>query len=245
MSEPTRHIEVVMLLIFTGIGLFFISCGKDTGEIVTRDVELSRFDTLELNAVFDVEIIEGDHYSLQIKGVKELTDDLTFMTDHNRLRVENKNLKLWIHPKNDPPVLTITCIGLARIEVNETCNIKSLNTITTDTFGILLGGKLNFADLTLDCNLFYYWNSSPNGGLLSLKGKSQLVGIYNSNLMAVDASQLICDLATVENGSKAGIHVFVRKKLDYSISGTGNIYLMGNPDEIVAHRLSSTGRLIQ
>ncbi len=97
----------------------------------------------------------------------------------------------------------------------------------------------------MDCDLFYYWNSSPNGGQLTLKGYSELVGIYNSTLMAVDASQLVCDFATVENGSKAAIHVFVLKKLDYSINGTGNIYLSGNPNEIVAHKLTSTGRLIQ
>jgi hypothetical protein len=164
---------------------------------------------------------------------------------NQKLIISNRKSSLWTRPKTDPPKLIISGKGLTRIEAKETCTIKSLNTITTETFGILLGGKLNIAELMLDCKNVYYWNTSPVGGKLVLKGKAENVAIYNGALMEVDAVELPCDLATVYNGSKSDVHVFVRSKLDYSISGTGNIYLSGSPGEIVAGELYSTGRLIQ
>ncbi|MEP6794856.1 MAG: DUF2807 domain-containing protein [Saprospiraceae bacterium] len=234
-----------IILLFTGIHFICTSCGKGDDELVVQNFELPAFNSIVLDAVFDVEIIEDGHFSLQITGTEEVIKDLTYTVQNSKLIITNSNSKLWTHPKTSPPKLTITGTGLTRIEAKETCNIKSLNTITTDTFGILLGGKLNIAELILDCTNFYYWNTSPVGGKLTLKGKAVNVAIFNGALMEVDAYELPCDVATVYNGSKSDVHVFVRKKLDYSIAGTGNIYLLGNPGEIIVGELYSTGRLIQ
>ncbi|MBK9983099.1 MAG: DUF2807 domain-containing protein [Saprospiraceae bacterium] len=222
-----------------------VSCGKGDDELIVHQYDLPAFNSLQLDAVFDVEIIEDEHFSLQITGAAEVTRDLTYEVQNEKLIITNSNAKLWTHPKLDPPKLTISGTGLTRIEATETCNIKSLNTITTETFGILLGGKLNFADLMVDCKSFYYWNTSPVGGRLILHGKAENIAIYNGALMEVDADNFPCNVATVYNGSKSDVHVFVRQKLDYSITGTGNIYLSGNPGEIVAGELYSTGRLIK
>jgi hypothetical protein len=245
MKKVCIHILHFKILILFGIIVLMVSCGKENGDIITQDIDLPTFNSIELNAVFDVEIMEDEHFTLQIIGVQGVTQDLTYKVENQKLILDNVSSNLWLHPKNDPPKLIIMGKGITLIEANETCNIKSLNTITTDTFGILLGSKLNIASLQLDCKLFYYWNTSPLGGMLTLKGKSDAIQIYNGELMAVDASEFPCDIATVENGSKADVRVFVRKRLDYSISGTGNIYVSGNPTEIVPGHLSSTGILIQ
>ncbi len=129
MKRSINDFGRIGIMILIGSWLSMISCGKENGLIVSESYELTSFDTLELNAVFNVEIIEGESYSLQIKGEQELTEDLSYTVENNRLRIDNKNIKLWMHPKNDPLLLTITCKGLTRIDVNETCNIKTLNTI--------------------------------------------------------------------------------------------------------------------
>jgi len=230
-------------ILFTAT-LVLISCGKNNGEIITTNHDLSPFHSIELNGVFDVELIEDNHFSIQISGSDAVTKDLTFEVVDQLLNIDNTDTKLWLNPKLDPPLLTISGKGLKFIDVNETCNIKTLNTITTDTFGIVLGGKLNIATIDLDTKWFYYWNTAPNGGKVTLTGKAGYVQIYNSTLMSVDASQLPCDGATVETNSKSDVRVFVRNKLEYSITGTGNIYLKGNPSEIIPGELASTGRLI-
>jgi Putative auto-transporter adhesin, head GIN domain len=239
-----RYINFIILL-FLGIQFICTSCGKGEDELVVQNFDLPAFDSLILDAVFDVEIVEDEHFSLRITGTAEVIKDLTYTVQNDKLTITNSNSKLWTHPKTNPPILRISGKGLTRIEAKETCNIKTLNTITTTSFGILLGGKLNIADLMLDCTNFYYWNTSPVGGRLTLKGKTDNLAIYNGALMEVDAIEFPCDVATVYNGSKSDVHVFVRNRLDYSISGTGNIYLSGHPGEILAGALYSTGRLIQ
>jgi hypothetical protein len=234
-----------IILLFTGIQFICISCGKNNDELIVQDFDLPAFDSLVLDAVFEVEILEDEHFSLRITGTAEVIKDLSYTVQNGKLTITNSNSKLWTHPKTNPPILLISGHGLTRIEAKETCNIKTLNTITTASFGILLGGKLNIADLMLDCTNFYYWNTSPVGGRLTLKGKTDNLAIYNGALMEVDANEFPCNLATVYNGSKSDVHVFVRQHLDYSIAGTGNIYLSGNPTEIVAGELYSTGRLIK
>jgi hypothetical protein len=101
------------------------------------------------------------------------------------------------------------------------------------------------ADLELNCNRFYYWNMAPSGGLLTLRGNTRELIIWNFALMSVDANNVTTDYAFVENHSKGDCKVFVRDKLDYSIYGEGDIYLSGEPNQINLIERTSTGRLIQ
>ena len=52
-------------------------------------------------------------------------------------------------------------------------------------------------------------------------------------------------VASVENNSKGDCKIHCLSKLTYSILGSGNIYLTGNPPEIIKLEESSTGQLIQ
>jgi hypothetical protein len=131
------------------------------------------------------------------------------------------------------------------VNATETCNIQSLNTITSDTFGLTLGGKLSIARFQLDCILSYYYGTGPVGGEIMFEGRTDNIRIYTGSLMAINARGLMTNFALVENSSKSDVSIFVNTKLDYSIRGTGNIYLYGNPADVVAGELISTGRLIR
>jgi hypothetical protein len=63
--------------------------------------------------------------------------------------------------------------------------------------------------------------------------------------VSFDGSALNADYAAIENNARSDCHVFVNKKIEYSIRGIGNIYLRGNPAEIVLHEQTSSGSLIQ
>ena len=93
--------------------------------------------------------------------------------------------------------------------------------------------------------LFYYWNSSPVGGDLTLSGHADLIRLYNGSLLSIDASQLVTHDALIANGSQLDIHVYADQHLYYTITGTGNIYLTGNPAVIDAGPITSSGKLIQ
>jgi hypothetical protein len=241
-----HHIRTGFLLagIFASVLLGTMSCSINT-DPYTFEQSTDPFDTLFLSSVFDVILQQGDHYGIEIHGTQEIAESVTFHIEDRTLFIENNDGPLWKHPELEPPIITLTFQSLSKVHADETCHIFSPDTIRMDTFGLTLGSKLNFADLKLDCRLFYYWNSSPVGGQIWLSGHSDFIRLYNGSLMTIDASQLSTHDALVSNGSKLDIHVKADQRLYYSISGTGNIYLTGHPADIEAGPVTSSGRLIQ
>ena len=221
----------------------FLSCEK---EIInkSRFVELEPFDQIELNDAFELFITEGNNYSIEIVGDEKVIEYVDLQVENNLLTIENKRKTKWVSPKKNKINIYVTSLPLNLITAAEGCNIQTLNPITSMEFGLVLTGKSNQANLELNGNTFYYWNNFPTGGKLTLSGRTEKLKIWNFALMSVDARELISKQALIENSSKGDCQVTVLNKLEYSISGEGNIHLYGEPLEIIANDLSSSGRLI-
>jgi hypothetical protein len=205
---------------------------------------LGEFDSLELNSVFDVYLIQGTENSIKIEGAKKILENIDYTITNNTLTIINNYKGNWIHPKNNKIKLTITVNQISKISANETCNIKTVNTLISDEIGLILTSKLNEATLDIQCNTFYYWNNFPCGGRIKLSGTTNELKLWNVALMAIDAYELIANNVLIDNASKGDCKVNASQSLTYSIKGEGNIYVKGNPATIVKVEESSTGKLI-
>lgn len=208
-------------------------------------VELEPFDQIEINDAFEVYLSEGTAYSVEIIGHEKIIEFVDLKVENNTLSIENKRKTKWITPNKNKIKIYVNSQQLKQITAAEGCNIQTLNPITSVEFGLILAGKSNQANLELDGNTFYYWNNFPAGGKVTLTGKTEILKIWNFAIMSVDAKDLTARSAIIENSSKGDCEVTVLDKLEYSINGKGNIQLYGNPLEIIANNLSSSGQLIQ
>jgi hypothetical protein len=233
--------KILIVLFFC---LLIIACKKEKSEQAIIITNLPKFDKIELNDFFDVFIIEDSSYQIEIRGSKELISHLDYQVINNELVIKNNKKLKWSDPQNNLITLYISSMGLKEINANETCNIKSINPITTHEFGIILKSKANVADLLFDNEIVYYWNNFPCGGKLTLSGKTNELKLWNTALMSVDASLLECQKALVENSSKGNCTVNVSQQLKYSIEGEGDIIVLGNPNQIILEQKSSSGKLI-
>jgi len=224
--------------------LLFVRCAKEK-PIETVQMSLSEFDTLTLNSVFDVYLIQGDSNFVTIEGNPKIVKKVRAEVMNNTLNFYNDFSGKWLHPSNNRIKLTITTNGLTRINSGETSNIQTLNTLTGNEIGIVMTSKLNQATLDINCNSFYFWNNFPCGGKLTLSGAVHELKIWSVALMAVDAKNLTADIATFDNKSKGDISATVTQFLHYRIGGTGNIHLWGNPTELVDTGSDGDGTLIQ
>jgi len=222
----------------------FFSCKKDT-ITVSRFSDLATFTQIELNSSFDVYLKEDTSYSIKIVGNEEVIANITLKIEENVLKIGNKTRRKWLSPKSNKVELYINSKQLKEISANETCNIKTSGPITSDAFGLILRSKLNEANIELDGHQFYYWNDFPCGGKLTLSGKTDELSILNVAIMTVDAQNLIVNNASIDNRSRGDCLITVLNKLEYSITGAGNIHLYGSPHEIVKLQETSSGRLIQ
>lgn len=233
----------LLSLLIIGLTLFFVSCQKSM-EVQTINKSLEEFDTLTLHSVFNVELLQGTENSITIEGAQKIIEKVEIKIENNTLTLENKFKGNWIYPKKNKVKIVLTINKLSRINANETCNIKTLNTLIGDEIGLVMTSKLNEATLDVNCNSFFYWNNFPCGGKIVLSGTCNELKMWNVALMSVDAKSLISNIAMIDNASKGSCHITCLQKLTYRIAGEGDIYLSGNPPEVNKIETSSTGELI-
>lgn len=235
-----RRTIALLSIVLVGI---FSACKKDF-ELSTIEASLAQFDTLTLNSVFEVHLIQGISNEIKIEGASKILSKVTYTIENNNLIIENNYHGNWMHPKHNKVKIYLTVDQLNRISANETCDIQTDNTLVANEIGLIMTSKLNHANLDVNCSTFYYWNNFPCGGKINLSGSCTNLKLWNVALMAVDASNLSCVDAYVDNASKGDINLRCMHQLSYKIAGEGNIINIGNPMILDKIEASGSGKLI-
>lgn len=230
------------------VAFFFLlvlaSCNKE--KLDAKVFRLSPFVEVEINDTFEVELQEDSIFYIEVIGDEKLIDYVEYHVDNQKLILSNAKRFKWIQPTKNKTRIVIHSFPLSKVVASESCFITTNNPITSQEFGLVVGGKLNEAKLELNCDEFYFWNSFPCGGTLELSGATREVKLWPVALFAVDARNLEASYGNIINKSKGDIAVRVNDKLDYSIQNEGNIYLLGSPAEINEIELSSSsGKLVR
>jgi hypothetical protein len=223
-----------------------LCCCNDNLIESTRQVSLPPFHTLIMNGTFSIYLIQDTVYSVKIVGMGDVPNEVSATVQNDSLTFVNNAKGKWLHPETNKVKLYISSNNLGQILANETCYFETVNPIAS-SLGIIMGAsvKLTEANLQLNCGSFNYWNNYQCGGKINLSGTVKSLTINSFAIMTIDASNLIATDAYVQNNSKGDCSVYVTDALEYSIGGTGNIYLSGDPKEIVLVQKSSTGQLIR
>jgi hypothetical protein len=228
--------------------LFFVvsllSCQKE--EQTEKLIQLSPFSKVVLNSTFEISLQEDSLYFIEVSGDEKLIDFVEYKVVGEELRLSNSKKYKWLQPTKNKIRIVIHSLPLAKVTSNEACNISTVNPITSEEFGLEVGGKLNNAQLELNCNVFFFWNNFPCGGKLELTGQTNQVKLWTDALYTVDARNLNAGYGNVINRSIGDINVQVNDRLDYSIHNKGDINLYGNPSEIFElEARTSSGKLMR
>jgi hypothetical protein len=239
------HLYFVIALVL----LLTVRCENDF-EQSSRIEKLDDFTVIELNDVFDVYLADGSENSVEVIGDSEILSEIEVKNDSGKVIVTNNSKMKWSTPGDNRVRLKFN-IGSSHsksfvVFLNETSSIHTVDTLHIEYLQIINNPspKLAEMDLTLDCGMFFYWNNYQCGGKITVKGKATSIDIRSFAMMTVDATSLLVRDAHIENSSKGNCYINVSDKLEYSIYGTGNIYLKGNPGEIILKETTSSGRLI-
>jgi hypothetical protein len=222
-------------------------CVDEQFDEVSAYHELSPFGILELNSVFDVNLVQDTTFGVEVVGHEKIIGNISLKVVDGILTISNESRGKWLRPEYNKVKLYVHAIDLYEVRPNATCAIRTVNPIVNEEFRLIMGHrpKLSEIDLELDCGAFLYWNNHQCGGKVILRGKAEEVIAHTYGLMSFDASQLNTDYAWIENNSKNDCQVSVNNKFEYSIRGVGNIYLSGDPPEVILHERTSSGTLIK
>ena len=230
------------MLCLISLLLVCCSCAKD--EEVVKTFDLEKFDKIEFDDSFEVRFHTSREFRIVARGTDRFIDELEVLSRGDSILVENKVKRAWLRPESNKVVLDVYCDSISQIRANESCLISSIDTLRSDDLLLIVGSKLNVADLKINCTVFGYYNLFPCSGSMTFSGKANQLNIWNDALMEVDASSLTTPSALIENKSAATCSAHVTDQLRYSILNRGDIILSGNPPIIEATDTSGEGQLI-
>jgi hypothetical protein len=246
MKESKINSSLIYHLFMAILMTVCISCSDDeASHSVTTP--LSAFKQVECHSAFNVFLKEDTAFSIQAIGNQDVVEQLVFAVSDSVLKIEDPRKSEWRTPTSNKVELYITSPPLSKLSTFEACKISTLNPITSDEFGLVLGGKANEATLQLDCDIFYHWSGSISGGKITLEGNCSTLKLWNTGLVQIDAFNLQANYAFVENKSRGNCEVKVSTKIDYSIFNTGDIIVYGEPQEIneLTNNEDALGQLIK
>lgn len=217
-------------------------CFSNSGKEIVIEQELANFDSLYVNDVFEVKLIQDTINSISIKGHEKFVNSTIFNIEDNTLILENEHKCKFAKPKSNAIYIDIHVKEISFIRLNGSSKVFSKTELINDNeIGLVATSKYNDADLIVNSKVFYFWNNHLNGGKIKVKGKVETLKLWNTSLASVDASKLIAKNVLVDNNSKGDCKIQVSNKLDCKITGTGNVYYYGAPKTIIYNDTLSIG----
>ena len=221
------------------------SCSDEYLE-ARRTVPLSPFTTTEIHSVFSVYLVQDNFYGVEIVADDDIINSIDATIQGQVLSlIDNRGVK-WTSPESNEVKVYVHSPDHGTISAYSTYSLYSVNPITSN-LAIIHQPNVRFSeiDLTLDNDSFYYWNNYMCGGKLTIRGQCENFDINNYALHQVNASELTAQSGFISTYAKADCRVNVTGQLTYSLNGQGNIYVYGNPDDLIMQEHTSTGRLIR
>ncbi|MEQ8359001.1 MAG: DUF2807 domain-containing protein [Cytophagales bacterium] len=222
---------------FNLVFLFFlvIGCNSpdswDCFQVAGKEkTELRHFDNFSKILIYDkldVEIIQADHYTVEIRAGENLISGITTKLSGNRIEIENKNTCELLRNSDKIPLVRIYFDSIKNLQVFSSGTVRSVDTIRLEQINL---SKRSNGDLFLTLesnNVFIYSNEF---GDAVINGKINNVSIEQVGVGLVDFSQCDTKKAYVFNQGPGTSKVNVDTEIGGIISGNGVLEVYGNPN---------------
>ena len=204
----------------------------NAGSIITKNIEISDFDEIYVNDIFEIYLIQDTVCKIEVKGGSNLIPNLEFNVDENKnLTINDNNSARWSRDY-EKIELYISVDTLRYLRLNAPSKIVSQNTLITPELKIF--SITDFAEIELDitCNNCYVVNSGTSGGIINLSGETNSFTFWARASLQINAENFIANYVTVKSESIGDCRIYVNKELSVEILRSGNVYYKGNPETI-------------
>lgn len=183
---------------------------EGNGNLVTRDVPVSSFESLKASGVYELKLLQGDKETVKIEADENLQPYFNVRNEGNSLVIDmkelnNKNLK----NKNKMRVF-VTFRKLKELNIS---TVGSVNADKELSFGDLeiKNSSVGQVDLRLSANSVKLNNSSV--GNIVLAGKAQNADFKNTGVGNLNAGSFVVQSMNIENNGVGGATVNAEKEL--------------------------------
>lgn len=215
-------------------------CIKRTGPIITEIRNVPAFDRIFTEQDVDVFITEDVVSEVKVEAGENIAPLVETIVEDGILIIRNKNRCNWTRSYKKPLNVYIKTPGLKYIHSNGSGTIKSLNTITVDSFDIQIEGA---GDIDLTVNNNKVISHIYGIGNLTLHGNvnEHLCSIGGSSFLY--ASELNSGYTYLHSYTLGLCYIKTSSLLIYRIDNKGDVYCYGNPTTIQEAGRDGTGVL--
>lgn len=200
-----------------------------SGNIVSENRTVTDFNSVEVASSTDVEIIEGDTYSVEVSDYENIIQYLS-------LKVVDHKLIIYIDPSttmltNSKAKVMITMPDtLKSLSITGSGNIK-INSAFKDIKQMSISGSGNI-DATQRLGIGDFEAIIHGSGNISAKGNAERIKAVISGSGDIDLSDLQAYNADCTISGSGNIDVYVNNELKAKITGSGDINYYGNPKTV-------------
>jgi len=196
-----------------------------SGKAVTKEYQISGFNSLDVGSAFEVEITQGDAFKTSITAddnlfeyIKAAKEDATL---HLSLETKEKSIHFTTQLKAKvtmPSLRNLTIGGASHVTVN---GFKSSPEIDIHLGGAgHLNGSLEMKKFTLDAS---------GASHAELRGSATEATMKVSGASHVNLGDFSMEQADVQLSGASHATIQVKSKLDYSVSGASHLTYGGDP----------------
>lgn len=213
----------------------------DAGDVATKTFEVDTFYTLEVNAIFEIELQNSDKNMVIAEGGSNLLGNLDFYNQGNKLFLKDNNKFDWSR-KYDKIKLTLQTTSLNHINIRIPCELTTSSTFKGNSLSITDWEKFSEIDIEVDVKEFRFGVSSDNAGICTVSGHAESVRLRPWGSCFIYADELVAKRASITHSSIGDCFVNANENLDISIDENGTIYYAGEPEINIIHK--SAGNIV-
>ena len=220
------------------------SCWKGTGKVVTKNIPLASFQTLELHQRLNIVLVQDSLEFLEIEAGENLQNFIDWSIVNGKLEIWNQNKCAYLRYKTGDVKVTIHFKSLAKLIYWGSELLVSSDTIQTDYLYIMMNDGAGDLDLRVHANTINVLN--PHGfSNISIGGTCGFLRLDMDGYGTFDARQmLVSDSISVMYASNGISYLRANQlKLKAELSSSGDIWYYGIPAAIQKIRYG-TGDLI-
>ncbi len=215
-------------------------CIKRTGSIVTEIRTVPAFDRIFTEQDVDVYITEDTYSEVKVEAGENIIPLVETVVENGQLIIRNKNKCNWARSYKKPLNVYIKTPGLNYIHSNGSGNIKSLNTITVDSFDVRTEGAGN---IELKINNRVIVSHIYGIGDLILTGFSDQHYVSIGGASFLYTSGLNTNFTWIQSYTSGTCYIRTAGLLMYRIDAQGDVYCSGNPASVQQVANEGTGKL--
>jgi hypothetical protein len=225
-----------IVLMIASLFLAVLACGlpdinsivpqsiSGSGNVVTRDEEITGFDKFDISTSFNAVVNRGDDYQVLIRIDENLVDRLLVEKTGSTLKIGLKpgtSVEGNVVHEAEISMPVLTGIELSGASDAEISGFTSSNSLTIDLSGASsLQGDIQAGDTTMDAS-----GSSD----ARLSGSADSLNLDASGASDVDLSEFFVVDANLDVSGASSVTVNLSGRLDVDASGASDVTYLGNP----------------